>query len=225
MKATQLYRELNGVLALHYVSLMLIWLSVIFREHFMEDRLTVLCCNLPWNFHSISFVCWHENWLQLKLKTDSFCWVFYSPICWQKCCSRAKKNVSLNLFDKVRDEVQNVFVKSFQSRSELSALLKIGARCRRRTWLNGRLEWDDRRLTEQNYRHVTELICSQEGNTGSSRSRREMINLTAISLSSGAARSCHGHKHVITNVFSHCVNMLLGCFDYIVIFLYKIVTH
>jgi len=39
--------------------------------------------------------------------------------------------------------------------------------------------------SEQNYRHVTELMCSQEGNTGSSRSRREMINLTAISLSSG----------------------------------------
>jgi len=39
--------------------------------------------------------------------------------------------------------------------------------------------------SEQNYRHVTELICSQEGNTGSSRSPREMIDLTAISLSSG----------------------------------------
>jgi len=38
--------------------------------------------------------------------------------------------------------------------------------------------------SEQNYSHVTELICSQEGNTGSSRSRREMINLTVISLSS-----------------------------------------
>jgi len=85
---------------------------------------------------------------------------------------------------------------------------------------------DSCRMTaKQNHRHVTELVCSQEGNTGSSRSPREMINLTAISLSSAAARSSHVHKHVIANVFSHCVKMLLGCFGYIVIFLFKIVTH
>jgi len=29
-------------------------------------------------------------------------------------------------------------------------------------------------------------------------------------------------KHVITNVFSHCVKTLLGSFDFIVIFLFKI---
>jgi len=34
-----------------------------------------------------------------------------------------------------------------------------------------------------------------------------------------------GHKHVIANVFSNCVTMLLGCFDYIVIFLYNILIH
>jgi len=97
-----------------------------------------------------------------------------------------RKNVSLNLFVKVRDEVQNVFVKSSLSRNGLSALLKVSARLRRRTRLNERLVQNDRSLvsSEQNYRHVTELICSQEGNTGSSRSRREMINLTAISLTS-----------------------------------------
>jgi len=39
--------------------------------------------------------------------------------------------------------------------------------------------------SEQNYRHVTELIFSQEGNTGSSRIPRETVNPTAISLSSG----------------------------------------
>jgi len=77
---------------------------------------------------------------------------------------------------------------------------------------------------ERNYRHVTELTYSQEGNTGSSRSPREMINLTAISLSSGAARSCHGHKHITASVFCHCVKMLLGSFEYIVIFLCKIST-
>jgi len=42
--------------------------------------------------------------------------------------------------------------------------------------------------SEQNYRYVTELICSQEGNTRSRRSPREMINLTAISLSSGCCK-------------------------------------
>jgi len=41
------------------------------------------------------------------------------------------KNVSLNVLLKVRDGVQNVFVKSFHSRSGRSALLKICARLRR----------------------------------------------------------------------------------------------
>jgi len=46
--------------------------------------------------------------------------------------------------------------------------------------------------------------------------------LSAVS----AARSCdHGHKHVIANVFCHCVKMLLGSFNYIVIFLRKISTQ
>jgi len=75
--------------------------------------------------------------------------------------------------------------------------------------------------SEQNYRHMTELICSQEGNTGSSRSPREMINPTVTSLSSGAARSCHGHKHVSADVFSHCVKMLLGHFNYMKYFCLK----
>jgi len=52
-----------------------------------------------------------------------------------------------------------------------------------------------------------------------------MINLSVIFLSSGAARSCHGLKHVIANIFSHCIKTLLGCFDYILIFLFKILTH
>jgi len=47
MKTTQLFRKHNGVLALLYVTMMLIWLGVIFRENFMEDKLTVLCCDLP----------------------------------------------------------------------------------------------------------------------------------------------------------------------------------
>jgi len=55
-----------------------------------------------------------------------------------------------------------------------------------------------------------EKITLEGPDKAASGSLREMINLTAISLSSGAA-----------NVFSHCVKTLLWCFDYIVIFLYK----
>jgi len=72
--------------------------------------------------------------------------------------------------------------------------------------------------SEQNYTHVTELICSQEGNTGSSRRPREIINLIGYLSAQAAARRCHGHKHVIANVFYHCIKMLLGSFGYIVIF-------
>jgi len=140
--------------------------------------------------------------------------VFFSAICWQTRCSGVEKNVSLNLFVKVRNKIQNVFVKNLQSAwSKTNSIeRKTGA------------ERSQTARSEQNYRHVTKLICSEESNTGSSRSPREMINLTAISLSSGAASS-HGHKNTIANVFSHCVKMLLGCFDYIVIFPFKISIH
>jgi len=47
MKTTQLYRKYNGVLALRYVTVMLIWLGVIVRENFMEDKLMVLCSDFP----------------------------------------------------------------------------------------------------------------------------------------------------------------------------------
>jgi len=107
---------------------------VIFRETFTPSALSV-------------GVIYRESWLWPKLRIFySFCWVFFSPICWQTCCSLAKRNVSWNLFVRVRDEVQNVFVKSFQWRSGLSALLEISARCRRRTRLNGRLVRNDRRF-------------------------------------------------------------------------------
>jgi len=70
---------------------------------------------------------------------------------------------------------------------------------------------------------MTELVCSQEANTGSSRSPREMINLTAISQL-WLLREAVRHKHIV-NVFSHCVKMIPGCCDYIVIYLFKILTH
>jgi len=111
---------------------------VIFRETFTALALFV-------------GVIFRKNWLRRKLNIFySFCRVFFSPICWQTCCWRAKNNVSLNIFVKARDEVQNVFVQSFQSRSGLLALLKISTRCRRRTRLNGRLVRNDCSLPDQN---------------------------------------------------------------------------
>jgi len=84
-KTTQLFKKHNGVLALLYVTMMLIWLGVIFRENFMK-------ISWPW-----CVVIFPETFTALAL-------------------SVCAKLVSLNLFVKVRDEVQNVFVKSFQSR-------------------------------------------------------------------------------------------------------------
>jgi len=78
--------------------------------------------------------------------------------------------------------------------------------------------------SEQNRKHVTELICSQEGNPGSSCSPREMKTGQQYLSVLAAVRSCRGHKHFIANVIT-IVKMLLGCFDYIVIFLCKISTN
>jgi len=56
MKTTQFYRKHNGVLALSYVTVMLIWLGVIIGEKFMEVKLTmfVIFCKT----RGTSFVCW-----------------------------------------------------------------------------------------------------------------------------------------------------------------------
>jgi len=47
MITTQLYGKHSGVLALRYVTMMLMWPGVIFRENFIEVKLMVLCCDLP----------------------------------------------------------------------------------------------------------------------------------------------------------------------------------
>jgi len=56
---------------------MLVRLAVIFRENFTEDKLTVLCCELPWNVHGTSFVCWQyfpwkcwQKWLNAAVIWD-----------------------------------------------------------------------------------------------------------------------------------------------------------
>jgi len=134
----------SGELLYHNVNTVRCYL----RENSTEDQLTVLCCNLLWEFRGTSFVRWRifcENCLLLKLGILFILLSFLSTVCWETCYSRAEKNSV-----KVRDEVRNIFVKSFQSRSGLSTLLKISARCRRWTWLNRRLVWNDCRLPDQN---------------------------------------------------------------------------
>jgi len=180
MKPTQLYRKhwsFSITLRDHDVNLA--------REYFMEDKSTLLCFDFPWNFTAPAV---SVGVFSMKIDFYSFCWVFHQFVDVHAVHVR-RKNLSLNFSAKVADEVQNELVKSFQQRSGLLALLKISARCRRWTQLNGRLVRHDCRLpdgrSEQNYRHVTELICSQAGNTGSSRSQRKMIKLTAKSLISG----------------------------------------
>jgi len=69
MKMTQLFRKHNGVLELRYVTMLLIWL-VIFRENFMEDKLTALCCDLLWNFMALALsvgVIFREKWRNWRL--------------------------------------------------------------------------------------------------------------------------------------------------------------
>jgi len=85
-------------------------------------------------------------WLRLKLKIQFYFHQFVD----KHAVHMRTKNVSLNLFVKVMAEVQNVFVKSFQSKSGLLALLTIGAKFRRRTRLNGRLVLSNCRLPDQN---------------------------------------------------------------------------
>jgi len=77
--------------------------------------------------------------------------------------------------------------------------------------------------SEQNYRHVTELICSREGNAGFSRSPRKMINLTAIELC--LLREAVMDTNTSSLMYFAIVKMILGCFNYIVTFLYKMLTH
>jgi len=78
MKTAQLFRKHIEVLALIYTTMMLIGLGVIFRENFMEDKLTRLCC-----FTVISLsvgVIFRENRLRLKLKIFIPFDEFFSPV-------------------------------------------------------------------------------------------------------------------------------------------------
>jgi len=142
MKMTHLFRKQSGVLALLYATMMLIWLVVIIC-------LTMLCCDLPWNFYGISLVLYsvkidfNLNWRFIFLLLNYFTNLLTIMLftCKEK---RFIKSVE------VKDEVQNIFVKSFQSISGLPALLKISARCGGWTLLNRRLVQNNCRLPDQN---------------------------------------------------------------------------
>jgi len=113
-----------------------------------------------------------------------FCWVFHQFVD-KHAVHVQRKNVSLNLFLKVRDKVQNVFVKSSQSRSLAVSSVKDLCKTEKSNSIEQKtgVEQPQTARSEQTYKCVTELICSHEGNTGSSRSPRKTRNLKAISLS------------------------------------------
>jgi len=187
---TQLYRKHNGVLALLYVTLMLIWLHVVLRENF--KILSWPCCVVIFceTFMTTALsvgVIFRENCLWLKLKIFIVFVEFFSPICWQTCCSPAVKKSFLKFVCQSKEWSTKRICKEFSVKK--SAVSSVEDRCKmQKTNAIERKTGAERRQTarsEQNYRHMTELICSQEGNTESSGSPTEMINLTVISLSSG----------------------------------------
>jgi len=128
----------NGLPRDLFVDLLSLWMGVIISENFMEDKLTVLCCYLLWNFHWLTLsvcVIFRKNWLQLKLKifirfVESSCHQFVD----KHAVPVRRKNLLCNLFVKVRDEVPNVFVKGFLSRNGMSALRLAAAAFSRHYW-------------------------------------------------------------------------------------------
>jgi len=196
IKTTQLYRKHN--------SLTLCNLDISLTE-----------CYLPWNFHSDSFVClpyfpWKLTSTE-KLLILLFSFLFTNLLinmlfkCKEKCFIK---------FVKAGDEVQNVFVQSLQPGSGLPALLKISARLRRWIRLNRRLVVDDAECWNRTESQACDWADiqsrKQPAETRSSRSPREMKTWQQHLSVLAAARSCHGHKHIIANGFSHCVKFFLG---------------
>jgi len=149
------------------------WLKI--SRKISRPYCVVISVNLSW----ASFVCLrYFPWKLTSTQTEDFIH-FVEFSCHQFVDLRRKMFLK---FVNVGDEVQNVFVKKW-------AVSSVEDQCRmQKTNSIERKTGAERPQTawsEQNYRHVTELISSQEGNTESSRGPRKMINLTAISLSSG----------------------------------------
>jgi len=88
--------------------------------------------------------------------------------------SRAKKKSVCQ----IRNEVKNIS-KVFSTKKWVVS--SVEGQCKMQK--TNAIERSQTARSELNYRHVSELICSQEGNIGSSGSPREMINLKVISVS------------------------------------------
>jgi len=78
--------------------------------------------------------------------------------------------------------------------------------------------------TTQNVECVAELICSQEGNPGSSKISEKDSEGQVLSYEVFAVLLRHICKHVFPFVFHHCDIIQLGCFDSIVLFVNNILT-
>jgi len=115
----------------------------------------------------------------------------------------------------------------FWSRSWLSALLKTSAWLKRWTRLNGWLVLNSHRLPDQNrIPNVSlSLYAVKKATQGVAEVQEKWLIWQQYLSALAAVWSCRGHKHVIANVFCHCVQMLLECFDYIIIFLCEISTR
>jgi len=74
-----------------------------------------------------------------------------------------KKNVSLNLFVIVRDEVQNIICKAFSIKKLAVSSVEDQCKMQKTNSIERKtvVERLQTAISEQNYRHVTELICSQ----------------------------------------------------------------
>jgi len=93
------------------------------------------------------------------------------------------------------------FVNNFLSKSGLSALLtRLTRRTRLIEWKTGSERLQTVR-SEQNHKHMAELMFGHQGSPGSSRSLREIKNLTVISLSSGFCKKLSCTQNVIKCYF------------------------
>jgi len=104
MKTTQLYRKRH-----HDVNSSRCYT---FRENFMEDKLTVLCCEIRETFTALALfvgVIFRENWLRLKINFFvNFVEFSFHQFVDKHAVYVQRKIFHLILPVKVRDKVQNV---------------------------------------------------------------------------------------------------------------------
>jgi len=117
------------------------------------------------------------------------------------------------------------FVKNFQLRSGLLALLKIGAWLRfEKTNLTEWKTWSGLHMRTESEAYGWADMQTGRQPMGLAECQETLETWQRYLSALAAARSNHGHKQIMANVFCHCDKLLLGCFDYIVK-LCKISTH